>query len=194
MLTPGHLAASYLISQSVRFKGHVLTTKEVLFIMASGYVLDLDLLITPLFNVKPSYHHFLPTHTPLFVVLVSLLGVVLLKKRIKPLVLGLAIISIFSHLVFDDIGYWLQLIGLQEESKIPQIFWFYPFDWRRDVIIQHVEQTRSGYETISLYFSQAKANMILEFLLVSAAITSHFCLRLRDRRVKSTHARIRATK
>lgn len=176
MLTPGHLASSYLISQSARLKGHAPTTRDVLFIVAAGYVLDLDLLITPLFGVKPSYHHFLPTHTPLFVALASLLGIFLLRKKIKPLILCLAIVAMFSHLILDDIGYWLQLIGLQGESKIPQIFWLYPFDPRREIAIQQVEQTRSGYETISLYLNQAKANMILEIMLVVSAVVTflHF--------------------
>ena len=190
MLTPGHLAASYLISQTPRLKGYTPTIRETIFIVAAGYILDLDILIAPFFGVKASYHHFLPTHTPLFVFLIFAISFIFLKNKVKPLILWLDLVAILSHLILDDIGYWFQLLGWQEESKIPQIFWFYPFDWRRVATIQQVEQSRSGYETVALYLNQARANMVAELLLVVAATSMFFCLRSHDSRVKSSHARI----
>lgn len=59
MLLPGHLASLYIISQLPSLYGKPLATTDQVFVILTGYVLDLDLLIT---NKKgAANHHLLPT-------------------------------------------------------------------------------------------------------------------------------------
>ena len=87
MLTLGHLSASYLISQVPAIYGVPLTTTEQILVVGAGYVLDLDLLIAKFFVKREAYHHLLPTHTPLFVIIFSALVSILLKNVFSSTVL-----------------------------------------------------------------------------------------------------------
>ena len=172
MLTLGHLSTSYLISQIPRIYGVPLTSAEQILIVGAGYVLDLDLLIAKFFVKREAYHHLLPTHTPLFVIIFSALVSILLKNVFSSTVLFLSFIAMMVHLVLDDMGYWFCKLGLQKVSKVPQIFWFYPFDNRRHHYIknwQH-ESNLSNYGMIKSYLTEAPASVISELLLFTLAI------------------------
>jgi hypothetical protein len=172
MLTLGHLSASYLISQIPTFYGAPISSSEQILIVGAGYVLDLDLLIAKYFVKREAYHHLLPTHTPLFVVTVSTVGFLLLQNIFSPLALFLSFVAMMVHLILDDIGYWFCKLGLQKISDVPQIFWAYPFDKRKQRYIknwQH-ETDFSNYGTIKSYLTKAPANVVSELLLFAAAL------------------------
>lgn len=57
MLTPGHIAASYLISKLPIRRNKKLKTSETLFIVFSGNSFDLDFLLPPLFGYPGGLHH-----------------------------------------------------------------------------------------------------------------------------------------
>ncbi|OGG25745.1 hypothetical protein A2960_05355 [Candidatus Gottesmanbacteria bacterium RIFCSPLOWO2_01_FULL_39_12b] len=172
MLTLGHLSASYLISQVPAIYGVPLTTTEQILVVGAGYVLDLDLLIAKLFVKREAYHHLLPTHTPLFVIIFSTLAFIFLKDVLSSTVLLLSFIAMMVHLVLDDIGYWFCKLGLQKLSKVPQIFWLYPFDNRRRHYVKNwqYETNISNYGMIKSYLTNAPANVIFELLFFTLAI------------------------
>ncbi len=170
MLTAGHLATSYLISQTPRLWGQTLPPPEVLFITISGYVLDLDIFIARFFLKNRASHHLLPTHTPLIVILTSVLGFVFLKGYFSITLLVLSSIALFSHLILDDIGYWFCKWGWQKESKVPQIFWLYPFDKRRNKFIKNRVLIHSDHNALVNYLSKAKVNVVLEILITVIAL------------------------
>ena len=172
MLTLGHLSASYLISQIPTIYGTPLTSAEQIFIVGAGYVLDLDLLIAKFFVKREAYHHLLPTHTPLFVIILSILASILLRNVFSSAALFLAFIAMMVHLVFDDIGYWFCKLGLQKVSEVPQIFWFYPYDKRRQHYVKNwqYETNISNYGMIKSYLINAPANVVSELLLFTLAI------------------------
>jgi hypothetical protein len=152
MLTIGHIATSFLISQIPVVWGSPLTRPEIILVTLSGYVLDLDLFIAK-FNLKnEASHHLLPTHTPLFVLILSIIGFVGLNNYFSQLALMLSSISMFVHLILDDIGYWFCKFGWQKESKTPQIFWFYPFDKRRNNYMKDKILIDSNFKAIKNYF------------------------------------------
>ncbi len=172
MLTLGHLSASYLISQIPTIYGVPLTSAEQILVVGAGYVLDLDLLIAKFFVKREAYHHLLPTHTPLFVIILSTFAFILLKNVFSSTVLLLSFISMMIHLVLDDLGYWFCKMGLQKVSEIPQIFWLYPFDIRRQHYVKNwqFESNISNHGIIKSYITKAPANVISELLLFTLAI------------------------
>ena len=182
MLTPGHLASSYVISQVPSFWGKPLTKKEVFLVIIMGYILDLDLLVAKFFGIEKTYHHLLPTHTPLFAVFLFVVVFIFLRRHFAPSALLLGGVALFSHLVLDDIGYWFYKLGLQEESSIPQIFWLYPFDPRRGEAIAAIFQERAASEAVRLYLTKAPVNVALETIFVILALLLYFSSsKIRDR-------------
>mgnify|MGYP001601639189 FL=1 len=172
MLTLGHLSASYLIAQIPTIYGMPLTSAEQILVVGAGYVLDLDLFISKFFVKREAYHHLLPTHTPLFVIIFSTIAFILLRNVVSLTALLLSFMAMMTHLVLDDIGYWFCKLGLQKVSEVPQIFWLYPFDNRRHHYVknwQH-ETDISNYGMIKSYLSKAPANVVSELLLFTLAI------------------------
>lgn len=172
MLTLGHLSASYLISQVPTFYGAPLTSAEQILVVGAGYVLDLDLLIAKFFVKREAYHHLLPTHTPLFVVIVAAIAFLLLKGVFSSVALFLSLVAMIVHLILDDIGYWFCKLGLQKISDIPQIFWLYPFDKRRQHYVKNWQYVTniSNHGMIKSYLTRAPANIISELLLFILAL------------------------
>ena len=173
MLTLGHISASYLLAQTSLLLGTPLSNQEQIFVMAAGYVLDLDLLFARIFVKREAYHHLLPTHTPLFAVTISILGYLLFRNIFSNQAILLAVCALFLHLVLDDIGYWFYKLGWQRISTIPQIFWLYPFDKRRKHFVNSWQNstTQTNAETLELYLTKAPVNVILEVILGLAALT-----------------------
>ncbi len=172
MLTLGHLSASYLISQIPTIYGVPLTSAEQILVVGAGYVLDLDLLIAKFFVKREAYHHLLPTHTPLFIIILSIFSSILLKNVFSSAALLLSFVAMMFHLVLDDIGYWFCRLGLQKISKAPQIFWLYPYDKRRQHYVKSWQHDTdiSNRGMIKSYLTNAPANVISELLLFTLAI------------------------
>jgi len=149
-----------------------LTSADQILVVGAGYVLDLDLLIAKFFVKREAYHHLLPTHTPLFVIIFSMFAFILLKNVFSPTVQLLSFIAMMVHLVLDDIGYWFCKLGLQKVSEVPQIFWLYPFDNRRQHYVKNwqFENNVSNHGIIKSYLTKAPANIISELLLFTFAL------------------------
>jgi hypothetical protein len=141
MLPTGHFALSYLISQ-FKIKGKKLLVKEVFFVLFCGIVVDFDLLWIYLFK-NQIYHHLLPTHTPIFALGLTIVFYIFLRKIFSWQTFVLAFISMIGHFVLDDLSYWLYVIGIAKIGK-PEIFWFFPFDPRRELALESYEAFRYG--------------------------------------------------
>lgn len=159
----GHLGLSYLISQSPGLLGKKLSTKEVIFLLVAGYILDLDLFITGLAGVN---HHYLGVHTPVFALYLGLLLYFLLRGRISKTSSFLVFPVLLGHLVLDDIAYWFHVLGWQAWSQFPQIDWLYPF------AVQGVTDFSqlNFLEIIRFYIIKAPVNAVLEAVLVLVAL------------------------
>ena len=164
----GHLAVSYLLTQAPLLFGIKLSPLEEIYIVASGYLPDLDLLFARFFVRQEANHHLMPTHTPLFVLGIFLLSFLFLGNLFRVIMIVLALAAMFLHLVLDDIGYWFAKLGWQKVSKDPQIFWFYPFDKRRKRFADSIldsEGNVSNRDILISYISGAKVNVALEIIL-----------------------------
>ncbi len=171
----GHLGLSYLISQAPRAWGKKLPTREVIFLLMVGYILDLDLFITGLAGVN---HHYLGIHTPVFALYLGLLLYFLLRGRISKTSLFLVFPVLLGHLVLDDIAYWFHVWGWQEWAQFPQINWLYPF-----VAQKIADFTQLNFlEIIRFYIIKAPVNAVLEVGLVLVAL---FVFVFRQRRGRS---------
>ena len=125
MLTGGHIATSYMLTETSRFFGLTLTNKEILTIIIAGNIIDLDFL-TGLFNGKTGEaHHQNLTHTPFGILLLSVGWYLLFKPSFSLFIL--IIVSMFFHLVLDEISYWVYKLGFIRTKVNPQINWLYPF-------------------------------------------------------------------
>lgn len=130
MLPFGHVSAAYLISQIPYQNNLKLKFREILFILFCGIIFDFDFLLPGLVGMPGGTHHYLATHTPFSGVLFWLILYILLKKFFSIKIFLLGGLAMLSHLVLDDMSYWLSLVGLGTQFK-PQIFWLFPFDSRR---------------------------------------------------------------
>jgi len=81
MLTPGHIAVSYLISKLPIRCSEKLKTNETLLVIFSGNSFDLDFSLPPLFGYPGGVHHYFPTHTPIFGVVLFSVLYLLFRKR-----------------------------------------------------------------------------------------------------------------
>lgn len=171
MLTPAHIASSYLLAESTRLFGYAPTGNDVLLIVAAGNILDLDFVIGSFLGKNGEEHHFFPSHTPIFATLIFF--PVLFLQTINPFIKPFIFLSLFLHLFLDDIGYWFQKIGLQNISKYHQINWLFPFSRNP----KPSNLIRNNKELIANYLENAKANVVLEVLLVTSAVVVFFLLR-----------------
>lgn len=166
MLTPGHLASSYIISQIPSFYGKSLTTTDQMFVIALGYVLDLDLFIPS--KKGAANHHLLPTHTLLFACLLLGILITVFIKLFSSLAFIFGGVALFAHLVLDDLSFWLYKLGFKKECSVPQIFWLYPFDKQRKKVIDEA-QNITIMEALRLYFTHP-ITVFLEIALVLLAV------------------------
>lgn len=132
MLPFGHSSAGYLISQIPWKDKRPFGGWEIGLVIMAANFLDIDYLFPLLVGMPMGTHHYLPTHTPFGVAIYWLILWTLLRRRIRFEVLLAMGMALFSHLMLDDMSYWLGLIGLSSQIR-PQIFWLYPFDWRMAV-------------------------------------------------------------
>lgn len=171
MLPLGHSSAGYLISQATKKR---LGTKEVLLVMLCANILDFDLFLPNLFGFPAGIHHYFPIHTPIAVLIIWMILWVWLRKKISKEALILSGVAMLSHLVLDDLSYWLSLIGLEERMR-PQIFWLYPFDPRyaeefRWIINKRISEGLTSTDVLKIYLFTLPRLFYLEIILTGTAI------------------------
>lgn len=117
MLTTGHTAASYLISQTPQLKGIGLSKSEILFILFCGNIFDPDFFLLQLLG-HPFWlhHHYLPTHTPLAGLIYLAILYLLLRNKFRRRIFLLAGVAMLAHLILDDLSYWFPVLGLELDS------------------------------------------------------------------------------
>lgn len=174
MLPLGHTSAAYLVSQIPREKSKKkrLDWLAILFILFCGNIFDFDIFPIQLLSSTGGCHHFYITHTPLAGIIYLIIFYILLKKRFSKKVFVLAGLAMLSHLVLDDLIYWLTFLGSGRDIG-PQIFWFYPFDPRLDIEYQKFLNYYSKIKVEESFFYQSyimSKFFLLEILLGVAAL------------------------
>lgn len=168
MIFLGHAATGYLLAQLPSAFGRPLPLLDQSLIFIAGNFLDLDLLYSK-FLVKQTFnHHFSPTHTPVFALILSLIFYFIFGHNLSPVTNFLIFISMMLHLAFDDISYWFTKLGLEKSSPHPQIFWSYPVDSRRNgqTLPSHVPLAK----VLANYYFKAPWTFGLELLITSMAL------------------------
>ena len=148
----GHLGVSYILSQAPNLFGNPVSIPEQLAIVVSGYILDWDIIL-PL-KKGGANHHYLPTHTPFFAAILYTGIYLILKGFFQPATLILIGLSMFLHLVFDDVSYWLYRFGISKKKTERQIIWLYPLVQRKKEEIENATGKKLPIITaIRKYFS-----------------------------------------
>lgn len=159
MLTGGHIAASYLITESVSSFGIPLSGNEVLITIAAGNIVDFDLLIGYLNGQTGEAHHQNISHTPIGIFGIWL-GINLLFHPASPFSLVL-LITMFVHLLLDDIGYWAYKLKLYKLPVNPQINWLYPLtEFHKNQLM------KSNRVVLKYYFLKTWPIALIEIILI----------------------------
>ncbi|OGG01741.1 hypothetical protein A2Z33_00170 [Candidatus Gottesmanbacteria bacterium RBG_16_52_11] len=166
MTVMGHIAASYLVSQSVRLVGLHITPQESALVIIAGTILDLDALPLWLKGRIGMQHHALPTHTPLAIFAGWTIFKLITGRMFPTPVHVLMIVSGLLHLAMDDSGYWLAKKRLQRNTPVPQITWMYPF---RNTMIDRFAKDGAVSAAVE-YVRGAKVSIVLEASIVLTAI------------------------
>ena len=165
-MTPtGHIGASIILANSPRLIGKSLSQKQQLAIVIAGNYLDIDHLI-PIYTSFAQSHHNLPSHTPIFSIIVWAIYYFSYGKKHQPQYFNLMmLLAPLIHLGLDDLGYWLFMLGLNSMFSLPEINWFYPFS---QFILKYTKITRP-LEFIDAYFHYSKLVVGIEMLFISIA-------------------------
>jgi hypothetical protein len=172
MLTPAHIAASYLLSQTPGLLHITLGTNEVLAIVVAGNVVDLDFIWGIINKKSGDDHHNFITHTPIFTVSIWLLVFLVFNNMFSFMAWTLILLSGLLHLFLDDIGYWFCRFGWQQISKYHQINWLYPFK-----SFPKRKYLGSTKQLLRDYLTKAKVNISLELLLLALGVVVFLSLR-----------------
>ncbi|OIP97740.1 hypothetical protein AUK40_02610 [Candidatus Wirthbacteria bacterium CG2_30_54_11] len=170
MLTPGHIAASYLISQIPKKK---LPSREIWFIVICGSFLDLDFLLLMLSGYPGGLHHHFIIHTPLFALLLFILIIVFTRHRLSTAALALGLVALLGHLVLDDLNYWMGLAGLAAGvSATAQIRWEYPLDSGRvQALALTAGETAQRFTSMGILTIYLRSKLfLLEIATISAGL------------------------
>ena len=119
MLPLGHSSAGFLISQLKKPKPNL---KEIIFLIISANIFDLDLLFLYLFQRPLFIHHRLPTHTPVFGLVYLLIFFIIFRKKFSKNIFKLSALAMLSHLILDNISY-----SIYPSIVHHPIAWGYPF-------------------------------------------------------------------
>lgn len=159
MLTPGHVASSYLLTKSASLIGIDFSFSEVLAVVVAGNLPDVDFILGFFTGKKGELHHQNITHTPLGILI--LLAVVFILFN-TPFALSLFLaLSMFLHLILDDLAHLLSRMRLISGKVNPQINWLYPFTkYKKNKL------TISNKETLKNYLTKAKVVFYFEAFLV----------------------------
>ncbi len=171
MLPLGHLSAGYLIAQTSKKE---LTKQELGIVFLSSIILDFDLFLPELFGFPAGTHHYFPIHTLMGGAIIWLLMWVLLRHRVPRRTLVLSAGVMLSHLMLDDLSYWLSLVGLEGKMR-PQIFWWYPFDTRYAtelewIINKRISEGMTTAGVLKIYLFTLPRLFYLEIILFLTAI------------------------
>lgn len=169
MLTPGHIAISYLLAEGAKTAGLPLDTGQTVVVMLAGNISDIDFLFSKYTGKTGESHHQNITHTPVGAFIMSLIFAFLLNTSLQYYFVILT--SCMLHLVLDDIGYWFYRFGLYRSKTNPQINWFYPFTKFHD----HKTIT-DNKETLRFYLFKSWPVSILELIIIIAAAITFFSL------------------
>jgi len=131
MLPFGHISAGYLLSQLAKPKTETEGHFGIGFIIFCAIIFDFDYFLPNLLGMPGGTHHYLGSHTPLAGIIYWLILYFVLKGKLSKLTLGLGAMAMVSHLILDDLSYWLTIFGWEHQFR-PQIFWLFPFDHRRE--------------------------------------------------------------
>lgn len=167
MLTGGHIAISYLLTEAPKLFGLTLSNKEIILIIIAGNIVDLDFLIGLVNGKTGEAHHQNLTHTPFGIFLIFFGSYLLLKP---PLLLSILIIfSMIFHLILDDIGYWVYLFGLTKIKINPQINWLFPFK-----SFPKIKMMTDNKEVLKFYLLKTWPIVLLELIFIIIALIIFF--------------------
>lgn len=167
MLTGGHIAASYLLTQGAKSFGVPLTENEVLSVVVIGNIVDLDLFVGFLTGKTGEAHHQNISHTPIGAVIFWTIANVIVHPPIALSMVFLA--ALFLHLVLDDIGYWAYKLKLYKSLVYPQINWLYP------IAKYHKNELMKNNKTVLKYYLfKTWPISILELVLIVIALATFF--------------------
>ena len=119
MLPLGHSSAGIIISQLKKLKPNL---SEIIFIVISANIFDLDLLFLYLFQKPLFIHHRIPTHTPVFGLIYLLIFFLLFRKKFSKQTFLLSSLAMLSHLILDSVSFLLYPAIVNH-----RIAWLYPF-------------------------------------------------------------------
>ena len=163
MLTGGHIAASYLIAETAKSFGVPVTASETIQIIIAGNIVDIDFFVGLINGKTGEEHHQNITHTPLgAVTLLILLSILFDASVVSAALLG---ISLFIHLILDDVGYWMYKLGIYKSRTNSQVNWFYPFNK-----FQKHNLIKGNKEVLKFYLVKAWPVAVIEILLVLIAV------------------------
>ena len=165
MLTPGHIATSYLIVEGARNIGVDLNNEQILLIILSGNVLDVDFLVGLFNGKKGELHHQNITHTPVGALIVGLLLVFIFQ--INVILAALIFLSLFIHLFLDDLSHILSVLKIYKKNGETQINWFWPITKYPDRKVM-----TSNKEILKYYLTKAWLIASLEIICIAIAL---FC-------------------
>lgn len=165
MLPFGHTAVGYLIAKTSKQK---LTNKEVLLVVITANIFDLDFFLLTIFGIPGGQHHYYPGHTPLMGLIYWLIIYLIFRNRAGRRVFILMAVALLSHLIIDDFSYWLTLIGL-EKNVSSQINWFFPLT-QKNLPVEPFSNSAVLYQ----YLITSPKLFYLEIIaVIGALVTKH---------------------
>lgn len=163
MITGGHIAVSYLLSESTKLFGVTLTNKEVIGVIIAGNIVDIDFITGLISGKTGELHHQNVTHTPIGTILICV-GINFIFN--PGIILSiLLLIVMLMHLILDDIGYWMRCLGLYMPTVHSQINWLYPLTQFREGKL-----VKDNTIVLKNYLLKAWPVALIEIFLIAIAI------------------------
>jgi len=170
MLTPGHIAASYLIASGAKSLGFSISSSEIWQVIIAGNVMDIDFIIGQFTGKTGEAHHQNTTHSPLGALLI--LPILWLIFHPTMPIVALFLIALLVHLILDDIGYWMYKLRFYKTPTNPQVNWLYP------ITKFHKNKLITGnINVLNFYLFKAWPVATLELILTLAALLLYFLTR-----------------
>jgi len=174
MLVFGHTAGAYLITQAPPFSKTKLNCNEMFLVLLAGNIYDTDVVWNFLAGIPLGAHHLFFGHTPLAGIIYFLIFYFLFRKKVGKPVLAMIALALFLHLILDDLSYIFSLVGLIPQTH-PEIFWLFPFDGRRALILKDYLVNRGNYQFniidyMEYYTTTILPVFLLEIILAVSAV------------------------
>jgi cytochrome b len=159
MLTPGHVAATYLLLEGTKAAGIMVSPDETIFLLITTNLPDLDFLAGYITGKTGEMHHQNVTHTPLGALLLAVLLKLVFNLSTTRLLLAAGLL--LFHLLLDDLDYLVS----NRIKGTPQINWLYPL-----TKFSHQTNLEKGtLATLKKYLKTPCA--LLELILIITAVT-----------------------